>query len=212
MKTYLCGFVLTLGLTLSSGAIAQAVAPVELSQNFDDVEWSKVINDPFDGLVVYDRNFDPGGTFLFVSRWSRQGIQATYRTVSTDVVGYRNYSPFRFGVGFGGYRRFHRGKGFFGGYSGFYPYRDWEPVYRSFTNERVPAAIKFAINGQVYTYEQGAVSPELATALANAPDQNLTIRLVWRDGGFSDVAIGRGTVQAWKTIFRPTSTSANVIQ
>ncbi|MDX2231406.1 MAG: hypothetical protein NW220_17355 [Leptolyngbyaceae cyanobacterium bins.349] len=210
MNQYLCGLMLTVGLTLGGGAIAQAVAPVEISQNFDDVEWSKVINDPFDGAVVYDRNFDPGGDFLFVSRWSQQGIQATYRTTSAQIVGYRSHSPFRLGFGLGGYRSY---RGFHGkrrvlGYSSFFPYGDWGPVYRRFTTERSPTAIKFAINGQVYTYEQGPVAPELATALASAPDQNMTIRLVWKEGGFSDVAIGRGTVQAWKTIFRPNTTPA----
>jgi hypothetical protein len=175
------------------GTTAQAVAPVVELTN--DVAWSTVMNDPFDGAVVYDKNFDPGGRFEFISRWSPQGIQATYRDYLTKIVGYQS---------FWGAPLLRTRRGFYRAFGD----PQYEPVYRRFGVEKIPVAIKFAINGQVYTYEKGSVSPELATALATAPDQNMTIRLLWKDGGATDVAIGRNTVAAWKTIFRPTATPA----
>lgn len=188
MKKLLYSFVLATGLTLGVATVAPAVSPVVTSHTMD-VEWSKVMDDPFDGAVVFDKNFDPGGSFEFISRWSANGIQATYRRFNTELVGYQTFwRSHRFRYASGKYRTF--------------SFPDREPVYRRFGVEKTPAAIKFALNGQVYTYEQGTVSPELATALANAPDQNMTIRLVWEDGGATDVAIGRGTVAAWKKIFR----------
>lgn len=201
MKKHLYSLILAAGLTLGLGTAAQAVAPVVTSLDYK-VEWSKVMNDPFDGAVVYDKNFDPGGRFEFISRWSQQGIQATYRNYHAELVGYRTaWRPQPF-YGYGKRNRYYRA----------FSYVDSEPVYRRFGVDRTPTAIKFAINGKVYTYEQGAVSPDLATALATAPDANMTIRLLWEDGGATDVAIGRGTVAAWKTIFRSTTTPATVIQ
>lgn len=197
MKTLLYSLLLTAGLTFGLGTTAQAVVPVVQLTN--DVEWSKVMNDPFDGAVVYDKNFDPGGSFEFISRWSSQGIQATYRNYYTHIVGYQS---------FWGAPLLRTRQGFYRAFA----YPDHEPVYRRFGIEKTPVAIKFAINGQVYTYEKGTVSPELATALATAPDQNMIIRLLWEDGGATDVAIGRNTVAAWKTIFRPTSTPAKPVQ
>lgn len=176
---------LTAGLTLCGGSAVEAIAPV--ANLSSDVEWSKIVTDPFDGAVVYDKHFDPGGSFEFVSRWSPQGIQATYRRFYTDLVGYRTVWQSR-SVKYHGKDR-----------TLSYPER--HPVYRRFSQEKIPTAIKFAINGQVLTYEQGAVSPELAIALANAPDQNMTIRLMWENGGSTDMTIGRGTVATWKALF-----------
>jgi len=188
---------LSTGLALSVAPASLAVAPVTISQNMK-VEWSRVMDDPFDGKVVYDKNFDPGGTFEFISRWSPQGIQATYKEYFSEIVGYRTVWRSNW-VGTGKKRREVR-------------YADQEPIYRRYSTNRTPKAIKFAINGQVLTYEQGAVSPELATALASAPPGNMTIRLMWEDGGSTDMAIGRGTVEAWKTIFRPSIKPAIVVQ
>jgi len=187
---------LTTGLTLCGGSAVDAIAPVT-SPNFD-VEWSKVVKDPFDGAVVYDKHFDPGGSFEFVSRWSPQEIQATYRRFYTEIVGYRTVWQSRSVKYYGKYRTLS------------YPER--YPVYRRFSQEKIPTAIKFAINGQVLTYEQGSVSPELAAALASAPNQNMTIRLVWENGGATDMTIGRGTVAAWKTLFGSSSIPATGVQ
>lgn len=188
---------LSIGLALSMTPASLAVAPVTISQS-TKVEWSRVIDDPFDGKVVYDKNFDPGGTFEFISRWSSQGIQATYKEYFSEIAGYRTMWRNDW-VGTGKKRRQVR-------------YADQEPIYRRYNTNRTPKAIKFAINGQVLTYEQGTVSPELAAALASAPPGNMTIRLMWDDGGSTDMAIGRGTVEAWKTVFRPTTSSTTIVQ
>lgn len=188
---------LSIGLALSMTPASLAVAPVTISQS-TKVEWSRVIDDPFDGKVVYDKNFDPGGTFEFISRWSSQGIQATYKEYFSEIAGYRTVWRNDW-VDTGKKRRQVR-------------YADQEPIYRRYNTNRTPKAIKFAINGQVLTYEQGTVSPELAAALASAPPGNMTIRLMWDDGGSTDMAIGRGTVEAWKTVFRPTTSSTTIVQ
>ena len=188
MNKRFLSLMMTVGLTLSLETTAAAVTPLDLSR-LSNIEWSTVMTDPFDGRVVYDRNFDPGGDFEFVSRWSPQGIQATYRTVQSELVGYRTFWSAR-SIWQQGRRRY-------------LSFPEQEPIYRRYAEERTPAAIKFAVNGTVLTYEQGSVSPELAIALATAPPGNMTIRLVWTDGSFTDMAIGRGTVAAWKTIFAP---------
>jgi len=198
MKNHLCSLILMTGIALSMATASHAVVPVVTSHT-TNVEWSKVMNDPFDGAVVYDKNFDPGGRFEFISRWSPKGIQATYRSFYSQLIGYQPLWPMS-------------GVRTRSGYYRIFTFPEYEPVYRRFGMERTPTAIKFAINGQVYTYEQGDVSPELATALASAPDQNMTIRLMWEDGGATDIAIGRGTVAAWKIIFRPNATPATGVQ
>lgn len=197
MKNHLFCLLLTTGFTLSSGLAANAIAPVVISQN-SNVEWSKAINDPFDGLVVFDKNFDAGGSFEFISRWSPQGIQATYRNFFSEIIGYRTVWKSQRVKSGDKYRT--------------YSYPEQEPIRKRFSRDRIPTAIKFAINGKVYTYAQGAVPPDLAAALVSAPDENMTIRLMWDDGGSTDMAIGRGTVQAWKTVFRPSPTPAIVVQ
>lgn len=45
------------------------------------------------------------------------------------------------------------------------------------------------------------VNRELATALKNAPTQNISIRLITASGETIDSQIGKGTVQAWKIIY-----------
>ena len=47
--------------------------------------------------------------------------------------------------------------------------------------DRIPRKILFAIAGKIRTYENGLVSPELASALSTAPDQNMRVRLEWQD-------------------------------
>ncbi len=189
IKSFSYTLLFTTGLTFGINSVVHAVAPV-VTNLTTNVEWSTIVNDPFDGPVVFDRNFDPGGRFEVISRWSPQGIQATYRSFFTQVVGYQTF--------WGAPKLRSRG-----GYYRAFAFPEAEPIYRRFGVEKTPVAIKFAINGQVYTYEQGAVASDLAAALATAPDQNMTIRLMWADGGATDVAIGRGTVATWKTLFAP---------
>lgn len=204
MRKVISSLGLCLGLLAGSTAPAWAVPPVTVSPN-SSTEWSRVMQDPFDGPIVYDRNYDTRGSFAFVSSWSRQGIRATYTDCRTDIIGYS--SPWRrpWGVGLGFGRGFGRGYGrHWGGWGGsLFP--DSEPVYRRLCDQQSPRTIRFAINGQQYTYENGVVSPELAAALKSAPSQNLTVRLVWGNGATTDVAIGKNTVEAWKTIFNGNS-------
>lgn len=182
----LIGIGLGLGIVVMAASV-EAVAPVTIAQN-TKVDWSTVMTDPFDGRVVYDKNFDPGGTFQFVSRWSPQGIQATYTEYYSEIVGYRTVWRTKWVTQNKKRREI--------------SYPEQEPIYQRYNRDRSPQAIKLAINGQVYTYERGAVTPELASALASAPEGNVTIRLVWENGSATDMAIGKGTVQAWKAIFR----------
>ena len=185
---------LGLGLTLITASTAIAVDPVPVTQN-SKVAWSQVVNDRFDGNLVYDKNFDGNGTFVFVSRWSPQDIRATYTEYRSEVVDYKTVWRSKW-VTENGKRREVQ-------------YRDREPIYRKYQTERSPKAIKFAINNQVYTYEQGAVSAELAAALASAPSENMIIRLVWENSTTTDTEIGKGTVAAWKTVFKSSAQVGN---
>lgn len=187
MKKQTVSIILGIGLSIAMASVGEAVPSLEMTSS-KQVDWSRVINDPFDGKVVYDKHFDPGGSFNFVSRWSPQGIQATYTQYFSEVVGYRTVWRTKWITDRHKKRRE-------------ISYPENEPVYRRYGRDRSPQAIKLAINGQVYTYENGAISPELATALVNAPAGNVRIRLVWEDGSTTDMEIGRGTVEAWKTVF-----------
>jgi hypothetical protein len=184
------GFSLFL-ISSASPALAVQPAPVRAS---DDVAWSKVVENPFDGKIVYDKNYKDD--FVFVSSWSKQGIGITYSRVDSVLVGY-DYSPsFGFGSGYNYFSRYRR-KGLGSGLL----LRQRVPIYQHYVTDSVPDSISLAINGNVYTYEAGPVSAELAAALASAPPGNIMVRLSWKDGTVRDTEIGRGTVQAWKTIF-----------
>ncbi len=186
MKKQWLSLGMSLGFFMSPISVVFAVQPAPISGNAR-VEWSKVINDPFDGKIVYDKNFTDD--FEFVSSWSKSEIRATYTQFRSEFVGYRTIWRTRTYYDKHGKRRYDR-------------YPDQEPIYRRYSIKSTPEAIKFAINGQIYTYKEGPVSPELAKALASAPLQNMVIRLIWSDGRIQDMEIGRGTVEAWRTIFR----------
>lgn len=185
---------------ISSISPAFAVTPASVNAN-DNIAWSKVVENPFDGKIIYDRNYK--SDFVLVTSWSKNGIGATYTQVRAAVINYGYRSSyhrrgFRFG-GFGGFGGFGR-SGRFGGFGEFF---NDEPVYQRFTTENVPDSINLAINGKVYTYQNGPVSPEIAAALANAPPENVKIRLIWQDGRTKDTEIGKDTVRAWRTVFSP---------
>jgi hypothetical protein len=186
LLTFGCTFGCTLSILLSTAAV-YAVPPVSLSRN-TKVEWSQVIDDRFDGKLVYDKNYSPSGSFEFISRWSMQGIQATYTEYWSEVVGYRTVWRTKT-VKENGKTREVR-------------YRDQEPISERRRRDRAPKLIKFALNDQIYMYEGGAVAPELAAALATAPPGNITIRLVWNDDSTADMEIGKGTVEAWRSVFK----------
>lgn len=180
---------LGMGLFLSLAAASSAIAAAEPTSIDQDsrVDWSKVISDPFDGQIVYDKNF--GDDFAFVSSWARSGIRLTYFKFWKEIVGYNTVWRTRT-VTVNGKDRQES-----------YPSR--EPIYEKRSRRRSPDKIMLAINGQVYNYDGGPVAPELATVLASAPSGNVRIRMVWADGSTSDSVIGAGTVAAWKSIFQP---------
>ncbi|UBF24751.1 hypothetical protein K9N68_24225 [Kovacikia minuta CCNUW1] len=186
MKTQLLNWGLGLSFILSTAPVAFAVEPAPIGEN-DKVQWSKVVENPFDGKIVYDKNFNDN--LVFVSSWSKGGIRATYNRIESRLVGYRTVWHTRT------VHRKHRK------YEERYPER--EPIYQKYRVEQPIKSLQFAINGQIHTYDEGPVSPELATALASAPAGNMLIRIVWRKGGTQDMEIGKGTVQSWKTIFSP---------
>lgn len=183
---------LGLGFILSSVSPALAVQPASVRLG-DDVDWSEVVENPFDGKVVYDKNYK--NDFILVSSWSRKGIGVTYTRIGSVFVGYDSRSNFGLGYGLGNYPRYRRsGLGLL--------FNQEAPVYQPYFVEEVPNSISLAIDGKVYTYESGPVSPELAAALVSAsPEKNVLIRLSWKDGTTRDTEIGKDTVKAWKTIF-----------
>lgn len=183
MKPQLLGLALSFALSTVSPALA--VQPTSIGAN-DNVTWSKVTENPFDGKVVYDRNYQNGAAI--VSSWSKSGIRVTYIQKDSALVGYQPSVGFGLGIGFGHHF------GLFGNTAA--------PIYRQSSTGSVPDSLSLAINGKVYTYTSGAVSPELSAALVSASSENVKVRLVWKDGSTKDTEIGKGTVEAWKTIFR----------
>ncbi len=210
MKHRLAGLGLSLAFVLSTPSAIVAVQSAPIQEN-SNVRWSQVVDDPFDGIVVYDKHFTD--SFTFVSSWSKQGIRATYTQKATVLVGYQTTWQSQW-VSNGDCEHHDSHK---------HPNRDQhqksdckpaqhlesypaqEPVYQTFRTDHIPQKIWFAINGRIYTYESGAVSPELAAALSQAPDENMRIRLEWNNGSTTDMEIGKGMVKAWKTIFKPSN-------
>jgi hypothetical protein len=190
-KNLLIGLGCTLGFSLSLACtnISQvlAVQPSPIDQHAE-VDWSKVVNNPFDGKVVFDKNYTDD--FAFVSAWSKQGIRATYSRYWKEVDGYKLVWKTR---------RVYSDR------AGQYidaPYQEQEPTYRIFSEDLNPKEILFSIRGQVYRYEDGIVDPNLANVLATAPSGNMTVRLVFSNGKTFETEIGSGTVEALKTIFQ----------
>jgi hypothetical protein len=175
----------TLAISLATATAVSAVPPAPIDQHAG-VAWSSLQENPFDGKLVYDKHFDDG--FAFVSMWTKAGIRATYTRYWKQQVGHRWVWKTRY--------IYRDGKKYEE------EYRDREPIFESRTSQRIPKALMFAIGGQVYRYESGAVPPELAKALASAPAGTMTIRIVWEDESFWDAPIGEGTVAAWREVFR----------
>ncbi|MCY7277722.1 MAG: hypothetical protein LH702_29285 [Phormidesmis sp. CAN_BIN44] len=80
---------LSLGFGLVSSFVTSTAFAVEsapITEN-SKVVWSQVIQDPFDGTVVYDKHFT--SELAFVSSWSKQSIRATYTQKRSILTGYR---------------------------------------------------------------------------------------------------------------------------
>jgi len=180
---------ISFGLLFAIVPSAVAVSPASINQDAD-VPWSNIIDNPFDGKLVYDKHFTDN--FAFVTSWSNQGIKATYTEYRSEVIGYRRVWR---------NRRAYHGDRYRDRYiDGRYPYQ--EKIYNKISRSKSPKAILFAVNGEIYTYTSGEVNRQLAEALANAPAGVMTVRAVWADDSTTDFPIGSSTVEAWKIIFK----------
>jgi hypothetical protein len=180
---YILAGLSTLLLTLTTTLPAQAVLPTALGEG-DRGPWSQIINDPFDGYIVYDKDFNPSS--VFITTWSPKEIRATLTEKGAIIIGTRQVRRWR------SVQRYHR---YYDEY-----YYDTENI----TQDRLstPVSLMFAIYGKVYTYTQGPVPADLAQALSNAPSGDMYIRAVWDNNTHTTMRIGSQTVAAWKTIFR----------
>jgi hypothetical protein len=149
-----------------------------------DVMWSRVINDPFDGLIVYDIDSGNGtrgtlGIDTVISSWSKKEIRVscsgygrfttTQRVLKQGIANGRQYSYY---------------------------------VDEKVTNSAIaPNVLMFSIRGKIYTYSDGEVSKELSEALANAPPGDMFIRAAWSNT-YITLRVGPQTVAAWKEIFK----------
>lgn len=183
MKTSLFLTVIsTILLLLSTPKSLWALQPTLIGRY--DVMWSKVINDPFDGPIVYDIDSDNGsrGTLSIdtvISSWSKKEIRVS-------CSGYGKFTTTR---------------------------RVLKQVIvngqqqSSYVDEKVtdsviaPSILKFFIGGKIYTYSDGEVSKELSQALATAPPSDMFIRAAWSNT-YITMRIGPQTVAAWKEIFK----------
>jgi hypothetical protein len=172
---------LLLGITISLPA--QAVLPTALREG-DRGPWSQIINDPFDGYIVYDKDFNSES--VFVTTWSPKEIRATLTEKGAIFLGTRRVWRSR--------NVRHRERSYTE------DYYDTEKI----TQDRIstPVSLMFSIYGKVYTYTKGPVADDLAQALANAPSGDMYIRAVWADETHTTMRIGPQTVAAWKTIFK----------
>ncbi len=172
---------------LATTSPANATIPPSPVHQDSPVPWSKVVEDPFDGKIVYDKDFGEG--YAIVSSWSKQGVRLSYFWTERQLDYYRRVQRTR------KVKRDNQWQE--------EVYWDQEPVYKYIRKRKSPEKILFAIGGKIYEYEGGVVSDELARALISLPDQKLLVRLVWADGSTTDFYIGSATVRAWKSIYSP---------
>jgi hypothetical protein len=176
------------GILLSSTCVTRAVEPVTIDEK-SRVNWSSPINDEFDGLIVYDKHSVDDQTI--VSSWSKQAIQLTVSKEFSQLTGYRRVRPSKTSKD----TKISKDPDNC-------TYEE-EPIYTKYTQNYRISNITISINGQLYKYYQGAVSRQLAQALANAPtSKNVRIRILTDNGFTVDSEIGVGTVKAWRQIFR----------
>ncbi|MEA5625973.1 hypothetical protein [Nostoc sp. UHCC 0251] len=151
-----------------------------------DVPWSKAVRivDPFEGefLGVFDRNSLGGylyreGSKQVISLWTPSSVRVLV-TVNSGQAMSSFYTAGRV-----------------------YPRPDFLRFVTTKRVEKLLLKVKekvFQLDGSTGTF---AVSQELATALKNAPDENLDIRLVLEGGQTVDSEIGKATVKAWRNIY-----------
>ncbi|MFN6460452.1 MAG: hypothetical protein RMZ41_001210 [Nostoc sp. DedVER02] len=151
-----------------------------------DVPWSKAVRivDPFEGefLGVFDRN--SLGGYL-------------YREGSTQVLSLWTPSSIRVLV------TLNSGQAMSSFYTAGRVYS--RPDFIRFVTTKKVGKLLVKVREKVFQLDgsTGAfpVNKELATALKNAPDENLNIRLILEGGQTVDSEIGKGTVKAWRSIY-----------
>jgi hypothetical protein len=180
MRQKCLAFGMSIGLVFAIVPSVFAVSPVSINQDAD-LPWSTIIDNPFDGKLVYDKHFTDN--LAFVTSWSKQGLKATYTEYWSEVIYYRRV-----------WRNRHGDR-----------YSHQEPIYNKISRSKSPKAILFSVNGEIYTYTSGEVNRQLAEALANAPAGAMTVRAVWADDSTTDFPIGSSTVEAWKIVFKTKS-------
>jgi hypothetical protein len=151
-----------------------------------DVPWSKAVRivDPFEGelLGVFDRNSLGGylyreGSKQVLSLWTPSSIRVLV-TLNSGEARSSFYTAGRV------YSR---------------------PEFLRFVTSKKVDKLLLKVREKVFQLDGSngtfAVSKELATALKNAPDENLDIRLLLEGGETVDSEIGKGTVKAWRSIY-----------
>ncbi|MEM9450684.1 MAG: hypothetical protein AAGA75_19430 [Cyanobacteria bacterium P01_E01_bin.6] len=148
--------------------------------------WSEPvqINDPFEGDFIgvfdrhlfFDRLFNASVRVEVQSLWSPEEIRVLLTTRDRDCLG----------------RSFRRGIASSLDCSEFNNARNLIGLFIRINDD------VFRINGQNGTFP---VSGELAQALRNALEENISIRLVTESGETIDSEIGEGTVEAWKMVY-----------
>jgi hypothetical protein len=124
---------ISIGLFFAATPNAFAVSPVSVNQDAE-VSWSNIIDNPFDGKLVYDKHFTDD--FAFVTSWSRGEIKATYTEYWSEIVGYRRAWKNR--------RVWHHDRYIDERYS------QREAIYEKRSRSRSPKALLFAMNGEIY--------------------------------------------------------------
>lgn len=162
--------------------------PIVRSATLDpgiDVPWSQPVRivDPFEGeyIGIFDKNY-------FYQRLLNANVRV-------QVVSLWRPDSVRFLLAYNE-RECYRGHGFSSG------------LGRNCLSDNAALQLNnlfIKIGDRVFRLEgkssQFQVNRELATALKNAPTQNISIRLITASGETIDSQIGKGTVEAWKAIY-----------
>jgi hypothetical protein len=187
MNRFLLSLGLTLGLSIVGIGDAIALQPAPVRGN-SKVQWSKVVETPFDGRIIYDKDFEPGKHEL-VTSWSASEIRATFTRYWQEIVGYRTEWKTRTYYDRRGRKRHEE-------------YPDRVPIYESRSQDYEVISLLIALDGKVHEYTGGEISTELAEILSKAPrDKNVPVRAVLSDGNTVDMEIGTGTTAAWRSLY-----------
>ena len=147
--------------------------------------------------LSYDQRFTDD--FAFVASWSSREIRASYTRYWREFTGYRVvYQEAQEKVCLD--RRYHRDD-----------CREYTYVTRrrpkreaTYVNHSETLGLRslyFSVHQKLYTYNGGAVPPDLGRALADAPEGNMLVRAELTNGTVIDLPIDEGTVRTWRSIF-----------